>query len=115
MVKISTELSSSTWVSTTATEDDRQDRGKKRQDKDKDREEIIGNKREKMGINIKHSIAYMETSTVTFCDFAYSILRCHGLMGDRLCHWKKRKKRFLQTWVFHDQLNLKDSVFLGRP
>lgn len=46
MVKISTELSSSTWVSTAATEDDRQDRGKKRQDKDKDREEIIGNKRE---------------------------------------------------------------------
>lgn len=64
----------------------------------------------------------METGSVTFCDLAYSILRCSGLMSVRVCYWKKRKKKnewkrwkFLQTWIFHDQLNLKDSACLGRP
>lgn len=67
----------------------RQGRGSKIQDQD--RESIIGITRKKMGINIKHSISYIKTSIVTFCDFADNILRCSGLMGDIFCHWKKKK------------------------
>lgn len=63
----------------------------------KDREWVIGITRKKMGINIKHSIVYMKTSTVTFCDFADNILRCSGLMGGGFCYWKKRERIFLQT------------------
>lgn len=67
-------------------------------------------------------IVHMETGSLTFCDWAYNISRCSGLMSVRVCYWKERKKKrgwkwwkFLQTWIFHDQLNLKDSTCLGRP
>jgi len=66
IVEMSTAPSSSTGVSTTAAEDNRQGKGSKREDKG--RKGMIGIKREKMGINIKHSIAYVETSTVTLRD-----------------------------------------------
>lgn len=53
---------------------------------------MIGIKRDKMGINKKGSLAQMKTGTMTFCDLAYTIMRCSGLMGVRLCYRKKKKK-----------------------
>lgn len=53
---------------------------------------MIGIKRDKMGINKKGSLAQMKTGTMTFCDLAYTIMRCSGLMGVRLCYRKKKKR-----------------------